>query len=1084
MLALQEPYFNELTQKTYCPKGFTLAMEHNAQTRVCFGISKEIPLGDWSFKATSAFVASLQLRTDCGMITIINIYNPRDTANTIRTWTDAETAIARAQTEGDVLLLGDFNAHHRTWGGQEAADEPQSNHLLCETRRRGLDLLTPRGIATFKRANCQTVIDLTFVSRALRDRVMFCSPVDQWAITADHLPIQIHLQTGINPQSIRRKYAVDKIDKSKFIQHVKQSEWATAQHPITALHDAIQSGLTYYCPTTKPSPYSNPRWSPRATELLAGARQARRRYLATNEQQHRTAYRSFQNELQREMKRQSRADWRRFVHESVNMKAGQHNQGLWKLSKWSRQRAGKPPADTHLPGLRRQEQDRHTDKNDEKATILAEKFFPPTPEADLSDIADDAQLKRTLEIASTITPAQLATVVNRLPNKRAPGPDRIPNEILKILIPEILDQLAQVLSSLLASGTLPDSFRVSTTVVLRKERKPDYSLPSSYRPIALENTLAKLIEKILADRIADAAETHNILPWNQTGGRKKRSTLSALELLTSSIQTAWKARPGCVVSMLALDLGGAFDNVSHERLLHIIRTEGYPQWITQCVQSFLSNRKTKILFSGYESNWFHTQAGIPQGSPLSPILFLLFISELLATFQRPNGDTLALGFVDDTNLYTWGNSASENCKRLEAAHDRCVAWAKRHGARFAPDKYKLIHFRRRQPRNDTGDLASTVRIEGSHVKAETSLRVLGVQVDPKLQWHDHIKKAREKGNSAFKALSRITASTWGPSTRRARLVYSAVVRPTALYGAQVWAIKDDGGPATARMLKPFESLQNKSLKRALGAYKRTPTIAVERESETRSIRIQIDTLAQQRAIDTIDHQATKDIARATNQIWNSLRSESPFSHRRRGAPPTRQRAATPIERLRARAQRTARDTPPRLVKGVVQPEPPRKTIERAAKEAQRARWEQKARNGTATTWKTPWKTQPLKLYDNLPKHEATALLLLRTEIIGLNGWLASINVPGIDRRCSCGWTEQSVRHVLIHCPDQRESRDRYLLPGVTDLNEMLTRPASAHCAARWLVNCGLLPQFTVANEIDKENVAAYQTFRALHEWED
>ena len=179
-----------------------------------------------------------------------------------------------------------------------------------------------------------------------------------------------------------------------------------------------------------------------------------------------------------------------------------------------------------------------------------------------------------------------------------------------------------------------------------------------------------------------------------------------------------------------------------------------------------------------------------------------------------------------------------------------------------------------------------------------------------------------------------------------------------------------------------------------------------------------------------------------------------------------------------------KDTPPRLAKGVAQPELPRKTIERAAKAAQKARWEQAARDGSATTWKTSWKTQPLKLYDGLPKHEATALLLLRTEVIGLNGWLASINVPGIDRRCTCGWAEQTVRHVLIHCPDQQVSRDRYLLPGVIDLNEMLTRPTSAHRAAQWLVNCGLLPQFTVANEISQENIAEYQTLKTLYEWED
>ena len=108
-------------------------------------------------------------------------------------------------------------------------------------------------------------------------------------------------------------------------------------------------------------------------------------------------------------------------------------------------------------------------------------------------------------------------------------------------------------------------------IVLRKEGKKDYFLTGSYRPIALENTLAKVLEKRVADVMTEAAESCNLLPWNQMGARKKRSTLSAVDLLSSCMETAWKAQYGCVVSMLSLDLAGAFDNVSHGRLLHILQ---------------------------------------------------------------------------------------------------------------------------------------------------------------------------------------------------------------------------------------------------------------------------------------------------------------------------------------------------------------------------------------------------------------------------------------------------------------------------------------------------------------------------------
>ena len=136
------------------------------------------------------------------------------------------------------------------------------------------------------------------------------------------------------------------------------------------------------------------------------------------------------------------------------------------------------------------------------------------------------------------------------------------------------------------------------------------------------------------------------------GGQRRRSTLLVLDLLTSYIQTAWSSRKGCIVLMLSLDISGAYDHVSTERLLWILQRKGLPEWIIKYVKNFMQGRRTRVAFDGYKSEWVQINSGIPQGSPISPILFLFFISELLEGIQSVEEKQLGVGFVDDTNIIT------------------------------------------------------------------------------------------------------------------------------------------------------------------------------------------------------------------------------------------------------------------------------------------------------------------------------------------------------------------------------------------------------------------------------------------------
>jgi len=147
------------------------------------------------------------------------------------------------------------------------------------------------------------------------------------------------------------------------------------------------------------------------------------------------------------------------------------------------------------------------------------------------------------------------------------------------------------------------------------------------------------------------------------------------------------------------------------------------------------------------------------------------------------------------------------------------------------------------------------------------------------------------------------------------------------------------------------------------------------------------------------------------------------------------------------------------------------------------RWTHKVGRQKATTWKTDWMLSAHQLYEDLHKHEATALFLLHTEVLGLNAWLASVEVPDVDKRCPCGWPAQTVRHILLFCPTHTDSRALYFWrAGLADLHSALSMTASAHQAAQWLVASGLLGQFSLAKEIAQENILGYNNLARLGDW--
>jgi retron-type reverse transcriptase len=280
------------------------------------------------------------------------------------------------------------------------------------------------------------------------------------------------------------------------------------------------------------------------------------------------------------------------------------------------------------------------------------------------------------------------TAIQIVPSDKAPGEDQIPNRILKVAQESLVPILTTVFNSSLDLQYCPKAFKKSITVSLRKPGKSDCTEPKSYRPVALMNTLGKIMDTVLARQIQHITETCELLPHTHMGGRKNLSCEHAIHLLIEKVYKTWRRKK--VASLLMLDVSGAFDNVSHARLLHSLRKRGLPLQLVQWIQSYLSNRRSKIKLDEGVGPESEVRTGIPQGSPLSPILYL---------FEIGIGDALVTGYIDDVAIMIEGGSTALNNSILTTIHQKAARWAQMHASVFAPQKYELIHFIHRRDTN-------------------------------------------------------------------------------------------------------------------------------------------------------------------------------------------------------------------------------------------------------------------------------------------------------------------------------------------------------------------------------------------------
>lgn len=404
----------------------------------------------------------------------------------------------------------------------------------------------------------------------------------------------------------------------------------------------------------------------------------------------------------------------------------------WRLARWAQADRTLPPELPHTPNIVDPVTNILQCDSRGKSQAFTRAFFPgETDESSLQPVVACYPPPISSDrLWTTVTLDDVQTAITWMKKDKAPGPDKVQVKAIHLAREELCRHLHLLFQACLNNGYHPRCFKDALIVPLRKPQKPDYTKPRAWRPISLLNTLGKLLEAIIARKIRGVAEHYHLLPATQMGVRQGRDAPMAVDLLTDQVHTAWETYPKSVASILSLDMTGAFDYVPHERLRHCLRTAGFPSALVDWVSSFNSDRTSRILIQDAEIDCNIPQRGLPQGSPASPILFILNTAGLVSLCNEAEEQATSIAFSDDITLLAVGKSTADTTATLSRLNRRCLEWADEWGMRFAPEKYELIHLTRKPNQHD---LAIGIDLGNIRCAPSATMRILGFHLDTRLR---------------------------------------------------------------------------------------------------------------------------------------------------------------------------------------------------------------------------------------------------------------------------------------------------------------------------------------------------------------
>lgn len=704
----------------------------------------------------------------CRPFSLINVYFPHGVTE-VRPLDSALASCHKA-----VIVAGDFNSHHVSWGfrtdtpGRRLWEWVGDNNLHCFNA----------GNATFISGQSRSVLDLTFATSGM---VSSLFTVD-CETNSDHIPILFQIACTAKIPSHRvhsfvniNKFSTELCNAISAFPPMEQN--CRAESVVTALKDSIFKAKFTVSSVHKNS--CSPWWNDECT------RDFRRRKAAWQQLLH----------------NQSPANWINFkfyratFKRTVSRAKETFNIGRFSalsqpnrraaLFKFIRSRKSYSPS-PNAPSLVRTKEE----------TV---KF--------LNNIAQNLQLRfatrvppsncRYLDTADfeDVSVRELDNVITRLPAS-APGPDGITAAMIKLLYREAPEDLLNIINTSLKNAWILPEWRLAKILPYLKKPELGYTF-DNIRPIALTSCLVKVIERVLLLRINRFLSTKNLLNPRQIGFREGCSIWWAHIDLESRIH--WARRNKHIAALVTLDISKAYDSVEYSILLDLLSQYSFPKYIIAWVAAFLEDRQFFCYQHGYASSTYKQTRGVPQGSVLSPVLFNVLLSAIPV---HPDVQTYV--YADDIAFFSSSQDIHSLFLSLQSYLNVLERWLDSLNFSLNVNKCAILVF----PITDPISISLSYHQES--IRQVDSLKYLGIIYDSKLNWRLHIEHVAAKGARAVALLKGLSHKRTGLRGDTLLMIYCMYVRPILEFGCVMFS-----GSATYK-LQPLVRLERQALRCCLG----------------------------------------------------------------------------------------------------------------------------------------------------------------------------------------------------------------------------------------------------------------------------